>query len=486
MSVLLRHEPIHTVIDGDLPPKAVKALARAFTYTPEDAKYRLRAAQKRGWHLKDDGAVCLLQQVDGHWVFPSGLLETALRLLDSLDVEHTVEDRTPPSVLTPDAFVWNSRYALRDYQERQADAVCERRRGVIKSCTGSGKTITIAASLKGAMMFPALVVTHTDTLLHQTHDRLEEILGTSVGLIGRKGGKAVRDIRPITVATIQSIVSDIRKDAPDLDIRQYLNGIQALHIDECHHVRADTCRIVNALCCNAGVRIGWSGTPFREQGDDVAIEGALGPTLAEYSYTDAITGGYIVAPTIHIFNFQPNINFDRNATYNDVVSEYVVGDVKRNRSIANITRKLMEKGEKTLVLVERIEHGEMLSEFIGTGIPFVQGKNPAKYRDAVIAGLSDGTHPCVVATALFDEGVDIPEATALVLAHPNKSLVKTYQRIGRVLRKSEGKSKATIVDIQDDVTMLTHQARRRTALYRKEPSFIIKDHSHDGIRWYGF
>ena len=53
----------------------------------------------------------------------------------------------------------------------------------------------------------------------------------------------------------------------------------------------------------------------------------------------------------------------------------------------------------------------------------------------------------------------------------------SLQRVGRALRKSEGKSKAMIVDFYDaDNGMLERHSKARLKTYRKESEFEIKEH----------
>ena len=67
-------------------------------------------------------------------------------------------------------------------------------------------------------------------------------------------------------------------------------------------------------------------------------------------------------------------------------------------------------------------------------------------REAVISGFATGHLNVVTNVEVLTEGVDFPEANAVILARPTKSLTLQRQMIGRVLRVTDGKSDALVID----------------------------------------
>jgi superfamily II DNA or RNA helicase len=65
-----------------------------------------------------------------------------------------------------------------------------------------------------------------------------------------------------------------------------------------------------------------------------------------------------------------------------------------------------------------------------------------KQKDAIIVA-SYGT---------FSTGINIRNLHNIVFSSPSKSRVRTLQSIGRGLRRSESKDRATLFDIADDLT----------------------------------
>lgn len=78
-------------------------------------------------------------------------------------------------------------------------------------------------------------------------------------------------------------------------------------------------------------------------------------------------------------------------------------------------------------------------------------------------------------TSLADEGLDIPCLECLILAGSGKSIVKTIQRIGRVIRKYEGKKRAVVYDFIDSSPILHSHSLKRKRLYCAEPRFTVYD-----------
>jgi len=68
-------------------------------------------------------------------------------------------------------------------------------------------------------------------------------------------------------------------------------------------------------------------------------------------------------------------------------------------------------------------------------------------RDFLLARFADGTYRCLVAMKCLDEGVDVPAAKMAVIMASSGNPREYIQRIGRVLRRAEGKTEAVVFDI---------------------------------------
>jgi superfamily II DNA or RNA helicase len=80
-----------------------------------------------------------------------------------------------------------------------------------------------------------------------------------------------------------------------------------------------------------------------------------------------------------------------------------------------------------------------------------------------------------VASDVFNEGVDIPALRTVVLAAGGKSTVKVLQQIGRALRKSDGKTVASIIDIDDRGNKwLRQHSLERVRVMRREGYDVVE------------
>jgi superfamily II DNA or RNA helicase len=136
---------------------------------------------------------------------------------------------------------------------------------------------------------------------------------------------------------------------------------------------------------------------------------------------------------------------------------YLCESPQRNRFIKNLT--LVQKGN-TLVLFTRVEtHGEPLFDMINNSVKgnrkvfFVYGGVETEDREEIRRITEDETDAIIVASyGTFSTGINIKNLHNVIFASPSKSRVRNLQSIGRVLRKSENKTKATLFDIADDIT----------------------------------
>ena len=136
-------------------------------------------------------------------------------------------------------------------------------------------------------------------IFYQLINTFERILKIPIGKIG--DGHC--EFQNVTVAMIQTVahvfdkkVKVLAKDNKILAekaevIKQFLDGIECVLIDEAHHVAADTFWAVMQNIPHARYRIGVTATPFREDNMDIMLEGALAKQFIKVSSSDLIGPG---------------------------------------------------------------------------------------------------------------------------------------------------------------------------------------------------
>ncbi|HJR57368.1 MAG TPA: ATP-dependent DNA helicase RecG [Rhizomicrobium sp.] len=105
---------------------------------------------------------------------------------------------------------------------------------------------------------------------------------------------------------------------------------------------------------------------------------------------------------------------------------------------------LVEESEK-IDLAAAEERAQMLQKALGLPVGLVHGKMKAPERDAAMAAFKAGETKLLVATTVIEVGVDVPQATIMVVEHAERfGLAQLHQLRGRVGRGS-GKSSCMLV-----------------------------------------
>lgn len=456
------------------------------------------AYQKGHW----DGKIHLFNPYPhnkfGHRAFEfyTGKIKQVLETIYKFGYEAKLQDTRTAHKLTRKQWTWNPKFGKRKYQEIATEKAAKRSIGLIKLPTGSGKTIVAASIIHKLGISPFVMFVTQKDLLYQAEERFKDVFGMKIGKIG--DGHC--DIQDITVCTIQTCIKAFHKedefveqykkfrnytdektmDEEDVSedkyeqIRALIKSCNGVIFDEVHHASSDTCRMVLELCENAAHRYGIGATIKRDDGMDAMIEALFGDVIYDISASELIKEGYLTKPQIIMI---PISNYLGECdSYATEYKTYVTDNEHRNSIIANLANKAKESGMPTLVLVKHISHGKLLKSLIPDS-EFIQGALSAAKRKSLINKMRSGEVLCTIATTLADEGLDIPCLECLILGGSGKSMVKTMQRVGRVLRpdpQNKGK-KAIVYDFKDRPKILRRHANARKKMYLSEPEFELYD-----------
>ena len=111
----------------------------------------------------------------------------------------------------------------------------------------------------------------------------------------------------------------------------------------------------------------------------------------------------------------------------------------------------------------------------GTAVGLAHGRQDNAVRETVLADFAAGRTRILVATTVIEVGVDIPEASVMVVEHAERfGLAQLHQLRGRVGRGAEASFCLLLYD-----TVLTAAARQRLSLLRDtEDGFVIADEDY--------
>ncbi len=334
-------------------------------------------------------------------------------------------------------------------------------RGVLKLVTGGGKTI-ISASLVDFLGKKTLYVIERKELMYQTRAAFQAFTKMSLGFLGDGNEELGADI---TFAMAQTLRSKFKQLAP------FFKSIGCLVIDEVQHLSQGIYHEISTKC-PAPFRYGVSGTPL-QRGDlgDVYLIADTGEIIAEGDREEIEAQGYIATPKVYMFDvMEPQCGLAR-MSFKHAYQVGIVENEYRNEMIVTATRKLRDKGCTILILVRYVEHGRLLQKMLehaNMRATFIQGSDATEARQAALQGIGQAFH-ILIATAILDEGVDLPVLDALIRAGGGQSHIKTLQQVGRVLRPKPGSNTVTVVDFMDKTQKyLLKHAQERLAAYKEE------------------
>jgi len=361
-------------------------------------------------------------------------------------------------------------------------------RGILYHATGAGKTETAAAMIQMAQV-PTVFLVHRRDLLHQTAERFRKY-GIDTGIVG----DGEYDPRPngVTVATVQTIKKRVGSDPNNLNLGP-LALTEQIFFDEAHLLAAkfDKANMFVAVADSfkhAYMRWGLTATPgMRDQYSNWLLEGATGSVLHTVRSAELIEQNWLTPPKVYFVTAHgsgiPNrssgaTEFDK-PTWIDKYDNEIVNNAARHDQVAHYAKTV---GQPCLVLVSRVDHGKLLQRRI-PGAVFLHGGIESADRRAVIQQARRGEVGVIIATTIFDEGVDIPELRSIILAGAGRSQIKMLQRIGRGLRRAEQKNSVTIVDFMDESSATLRQHSEERMRVCREEGFQVFTQTKTG-EWY--
>ena len=475
--ILLELHITHCKVFGNIPEETYKIIQEKTSYLHNGYMFSY-AHKNSGW----DGYVRLFKNNS----FPIGLLPRIKYILEKQNVHYNIADKRP-AIDYGDSLVLDpkSGFEAREYQSEIADKCFEKGMGVVKAATGSGKTFTLGLVV-GKYNIKTMIYVIGVELLYQMKSTLERMYpNLEIGLIG--DGHC--DVKDINIATIWSAASAFNKKIDVLDadltydkkdiknklkVQKAIKEAQMFILDECQYAAANTVQFIHKASINAKHRFLFSASPWRDSGDEILIEAVGGNRIYDLPASNLIETGYLVRPEIHFLDVPVMRKVGK--TYQEVYSNYIVNNDTRNDMIISAAKKLISSGKKVLILVVRVGHGNTLLKKMKDDyrVDFLDGQNTSKQRLETINRMKSGEIDVLIASKIFDQGVDIPQLDALILAGSGKSSGRALQRIGRVIRKHKGKDRAIVVDFYDNAKYLRDHSEVRKKVYETEPSFIIK------------
>ena len=388
--------------------------------------------------------------------FYSGLLNRVLNILKFKNYEVEVEYTYDKFVFDPAEMDFTDDIVpgmtLRPYQWQSCIKFLLNSRGVVSVSTGGGKTnmaVALAYYLYKKWGIRTIFVNDTDLGMNQAHERF-----TKFGLeCGRFGGGYKELDSPFTSVISDSMLNGIRRR--DEDVLAWVKDCNFLVIDECHHLSSNG-YLTLASNCPAQFRCGLSASAFEHPTErcyeDLLIVGQLGEIVCHISPRWLIDHKYLAEPLIFWINV-PRFNVP-SYDWHKVYSNGVVNAVWRNHATVAIARHMASLNFKILILVQRIEHGEILLKMLqDPSVVFSSGGGVTRRWDEIENKIVetvqpnevtrcefdsvDGISRILIATTIYDECADLQSMNTLIMTGGGRKWRRTLQRVGRPLHSRD-------------------------------------------------
>jgi superfamily II DNA or RNA helicase len=355
------------------------------------------------------------------------------------------------------------------------------KRGILVLPTAAGKTF-IALKAMSLLRTQTLVVVPTLDLIDQWRRRVKECFGVEAGSVG--GGE--NTVRMLTVSTY---------DSAYLQADVLGNRFMFMVFDEVHHLASPGYMQIAEMYI-APYRMGLTATYERSDerhsllpalvGDPVytvGVEELAGEHLSPYTYEKvyveltpeeqrvydgemSVFNGYLREKGIVLRSAEDFQRFimstgrDRRAREALLARNRAVRVALNSEAKLNLLAKQLEAhvGDRTLIftlhndLVYRISR-----RFL---IPAVTYQTPKQERREILENFRKGSYRVIVTSQVLDEGVDVPDASVGFILSGTGSTREYVQRLGRLLRKVEGKQ-AKLVEIVSKETVEARMSRKR-------------------------
>jgi ATP-dependent DNA helicase RecG len=141
----------------------------------------------------------------------------------------------------------------------------------------------------------------------------------------------------------------------------------------------------------------------------------------------------------------------------------------RNKEQAYIIYPLVEESEKIDLLDAEQAFSQLVARFGSDKIALIHGRMSAADKDAAMQRFSLGKAQILVSTTVIEVGVDVPNATCIMIVHPERfGLSQLHQLRGRVGRGTQ----------KSACYLLTHQLFPSEETYRR---LAIMEKSQNGF-----
>ena len=351
---------------------------------------------------------------------------------------------------------------LRDHQVEVINNFINNPQCLQEVATAAGKTIITAALSKLIEPYGrSIIIVPNKSLVTQTEEDYIN-MGLDVGVYF---GDRKEPGRTHTICTWQSlnILEKKRQNAEDDLIEEFKRDVVCVIVDEVHQAKADVLRrLLTNVYGYVPIRWGLTGTVPKADYEFKSLHVSLGDVINRVSAAELQAKGLLAKCQIEILQLWDYVDYKN---YREEQT-YLVTKQARIDYIGRMVEQMRQSGN-TLVLVDRVKSGELLTEAIPNSV-FVRGATKADERKEHYDEVKTADDKVIVATyGVAAVGINLPRIFNLVLIEPGKSFVRVIQSIGRGIRKAQDKDFVQVWDICSTAKFSKRHLTERKKFYRE-------------------
>jgi len=351
---------------------------------------------------------------------------------------------------------------LRDHQVEVINNFINNPQCLQEVATAAGKTIITAALSKLIEPYGrSIIIVPNKSLVTQTEEDYIN-MGLDVGVYF---GDRKEPGRTHTICTWQSlnILEKKRQNAEDDLIEEFKRDVVCVIVDEVHQAKAEVLRrLLTNVYGYVPIRWGLTGTVPKADYEFKSLHVSLGDVINRVSAAELQAKGLLAKCQIEILQLWDYVDYKN---YREEQT-HLVTKQERINYIGRMVEQMRQSGN-TLVLVDRVKSGELLTEAIPNSV-FVRGATKADERKEHYDEVKTADDKVIVATyGVAAVGINLPRIFNLVLIEPGKSFVRVIQSIGRGIRKAQDKDFVQVWDVCSTAKFSKRHLTERKKFYRE-------------------
>jgi superfamily II DNA or RNA helicase len=330
----------------------------------------------------------------------------------------------------------------------------------------------------------SLHMEETEKQISLANDKEKKVLEKALSLLQKDFDKTFSNLIKNEITAYKKAKASLDTRLQSIEnkrkIRELFSNAQAVIVDEAH-LAAIVIETLANHADRAYYRFGLSATPWREDNQEIRLEGCMGKKLVEVSPTFLIDRGFLVPP--RIFMIPISYSEQEVVNYADSYTKHITKCWERNYRIKQFAEAFQEEGKPVMIIVDRIEHGNILEDMI-KGSVFVPGSDKGEddpddeeqdYRKRMLDAC-ERNEIILIGTQWLNTGIDAPAISVLVMAGSTQASATVLQTVGRVIRshKESGKTEAVVIDFMDSDKHMRKHSLARKRVYESESGFDLR------------